>query len=281
MNIVCINGCTIGGSKFCIIAGPCVLESESLALTVASHMKKIAEKTGVHYIFKGSFDKANRSSINSFRGPGIKNGLKILRKVKEEIEVPVLTDVHCTTQVKPVSEIVDVIQIPAFLCRQTDLLVSAGKSGRAVNVKKGQFMSPWDIGNVVEKLTSSGCKRILITERGTSFGYNNLVVDFRSLPVMRTFGWPVVFDGTHSVQQPGSLGKSSGGNREFVLYLCRAAVAVGCDALFLEVHPEPEKALSDGPNMVKMSHVESLIEQVFEIWTITKKMEKFYGEKIQ
>ncbi|MCM8817732.1 MAG: 3-deoxy-8-phosphooctulonate synthase [Candidatus Omnitrophica bacterium] len=280
MNIVNIKHCVIGGSKLCIIAGPCVLEDESMALQIAESMKSIAEKMDTFYIFKGSFDKANRSSISSFRGPGLDKGLRILERVRDEIGIPVLTDVHCVTQIKTVSEVVDVIQIPAFLCRQTDLLVNAAKSGRAVNVKKGQFMSPWEVGNIIEKLSSSGCSKIMLTERGTSFGYNNLVVDFRSLPVMRSYGWPVIFDGTHSVQQPGGLGKSSGGQSEFVPHLCRAAVAVGCDGIFLEVHPEPERALSDGPNMVKLSSVETLLKQIVEIWNLTKNMEKHHGEKI-
>lgn len=281
MNIVRVKDCFIGGPKFCLIAGPCVLESESLALKVARSIKTLTDKMGIGYIFKGSFDKANRSSINSFRGPGLENGLKILDAVKRDVGVPILTDVHCVTQIKPVSEIVDVIQIPAFLCRQTDLLVSAAKSGKAVNVKKGQFMSPWETANIVEKLMNSGCKKILLTERGTSFGYNNLVVDFRSLPIMRAHGWPVVFDGTHSVQQPGVLGKSSGGQREFVSYLCRAAIAVGCDAVFLEVHPDPESALSDGSNMVYLSSMERLLSELLEFWNIIKKIENNYGKKIQ
>lgn len=273
MNTVRVRHCIIGGSKLCIIAGPCVLENESIALSIAEKMKLITEKIDTGYIFKGSFDKANRSSIDSFRGPGIDRGLVILSRIRDEFEIPVLTDVHCVTQIKAVSEVADVIQIPAFLCRQTDLLVSAAKSGRPVNVKKGQFMSPWEISNVIEKLTSSGCSSIMLTERGTSFGYNNLVVDFRSLPVMRSYGWPVIFDGTHSVQQPGALGKSSGGQREFVPTLCRAAVAVGCDGIFLEVHPEPEKALSDGANMIKLSSVEDLLKEIVEIWSITKNIE--------
>ncbi|MCX7705581.1 MAG: 3-deoxy-8-phosphooctulonate synthase [bacterium] len=281
MNTVRVGQCVIGGSKLCIIAGPCVLENEYIALKIAEIMRHITEKADTGYIFKGSFDKANRSSISSFRGPGLDKGLSILSRVKQEIRVPLLTDVHCVTQVKAVSEVVDVIQIPAFLCRQTDLLISAAKSGRAVNVKKGQFMSPWEIGNVIEKLTTSGCNRIMLTERGTCFGYNNLVVDFRSLPVMRSYGWPVIFDGTHSVQQPGALGKSSGGQRQFVPFLCRAAVVVGCDALFLEVHPDPEKALSDGPNMIKLSSMEDFIKQMVEFWQITKKIEKSNGKKIQ
>ncbi|MCM8765020.1 MAG: 3-deoxy-8-phosphooctulonate synthase [Candidatus Omnitrophica bacterium] len=274
MNIVRIKDCVIGGSKLCVIAGPCVLESKFLALTIAESMKTLTDRIGVGYIFKGSFDKANRSSIKSFRGPGMDEGLEILDAVKRTVGVPVLTDVHCVAQIKPVSEIVDIIQIPAFLSRQTDLLVSAAKSGKAVNVKKGQFLSPWETANIVEKLTVSGCRKILLTERGTCFGYNNLVVDFRSLPIMRSYGWPVVFDGTHSVQQPGALGKSSGGQREFVDYLCRAAIAVGCDAVFLEVHPDPERALSDGSNMVYLSSMKKLLDELLKIWHVMKKIEK-------
>lgn len=279
MNTVRIKNCVIGSSQFCLIAGPCVLESETLALRIAEKIKSIAEKKKIGYVFKGSYDKANRSSINSYRGPGLEKGLKILELVKKEIGVPVLTDVHCITQVKPVAEVVDVIQIPAFLCRQTDLLVEAARTKRCVNVKKGQFMSPQETVNIIEKLTSSGCSKILLTERGTVFGYNNLVVDFRSLPIMRSFGWPVVFDGTHSVQQPGALGKSSGGQREFVKYLCRAAVAAGCDAIFLEVHPEPEKALSDGANMLYLDSLERLLYELIDLWVVIKKIEKDNGKK--
>ncbi|MGB9642152.1 MAG: 3-deoxy-8-phosphooctulonate synthase [Candidatus Ratteibacteria bacterium] len=281
MNIVRIRDCIIGGSKLCVIAGPCVLESQDLALEVAETMHSLTQKYKMSYIFKGSFDKANRSSIHSYRGPGLDKGLRILESVKNKIGVPVLTDVHCVTQVKSVSEVVDVIQIPAFLCRQTDLLVSAAKSKKAVNVKKGQFMSPWEADNIIEKLTSSGCKKILITERGTSFGYNNLVVDFRSLPIMRKYGWPVVFDGTHSVQQPGALGKSSGGQKEFVPYLCRAAISVGCDAIFLEVHPEPRNALSDGPNMVALSSMRFLLDQLSKIWNTVIKIRDRDEDKFQ
>ncbi len=275
MNAVHIKNCTVGGQKLTIIAGPCVLESESLALMVAEAVKLLSEKKDFFYIFKGSFDKANRSSIDSYRGPGLEQGLKIIKKVKKEIDVPVLTDVHCVTQIPAVSEVVDVLQIPAFLCRQTDLLTGAARTGKAVNVKKGQFMSPWEAANIVEKLERSGCKRILLTERGTSFGYNNLVVDFRSIPVMKSYGWPVVFDGTHSVQQPGASGKASGGQREFVGYLCRAAVASGCDAIFLEVHPEPNKALSDGPNMLELKSLEIIFDQLIALWEVVRK----FGER--
>ncbi len=272
MNTVRVGNCVFGGPELCLIAGPCVLEGKSIAFRIAEHLKKLTEHLDIGYVFKGSFDKANRSSIKSYRGPGIEEGLSILSLVREKVGVPVLTDVHCVSQVAPVSEVVDIIQIPAFLCRQTDLLISAGKTGKPVNVKKGQFMSPWEARNIVEKLTASGCKKILLTERGTSFGYNNLVVDFRSLPVMRSFGWPVIFDGTHSVQQPGALGGSTGGNREFVPYLCRAAVAAGCDGIFLEVHPEPDKAPSDGPNMVALSSIKEILQQLVKIRDTVRKI---------
>ncbi|HOC02788.1 MAG TPA: 3-deoxy-8-phosphooctulonate synthase [Candidatus Ratteibacteria bacterium] len=273
MNKVRVANCVFGGSRLCLIAGPCVLENKEISLIIAEDLKKLTDRFGVGYVFKGSFDKANRSSIKSFRGPGIEEGLNILSLIKRKIGVPVLTDIHCINQIEPVSEVVDIIQIPAFLCRQTDLLINAGKTGKPVNVKKGQFMSPWETKNIVEKLTFSGCKKILLTERGTTFGYNNLVVDFRSLPVMRSYGWPVIFDGTHSVQQPGALGCSSGGNRDFVPYLCRAAVAVGCDAVFLEVHPDPEKALSDAANTISLSSVRKILEQLIRIWDVVKKNE--------
>jgi len=249
-----------------VIAGPCVIEDEGTLFETAESVKRLKEKYPEHtFIFKASFDKANRSSIDSYRGPGLERGLSLLREVKEKFGLPVTTDIHEAWQAEPVSEVVDVIQIPAFLCRQTDLLVSAAKTGRTVNVKKGQFMSPWDMGNVVEKLTRSGAKEVWLTERGTVFGYNNLVVDYRSFPVMRSFGVKVFFDATHSVQRPGGLGKSSGGNREFVPFLSRAAVAAGVDGLFFEVHPEPNRALSDGPNMLDLKTFEELIGKLLKL----------------
>jgi len=276
MNKVRVGNCVFGGSRLCLIAGPCVLENKEISLIIAEYLRKLTDRLDVGYVFKGSFDKANRSSIKSFRGPGIEEGLNILSLIKRKIGVPVLTDIHCVNQIEPVSEVVDIIQIPAFLCRQTDLLINAGKTGKPINVKKGQFMSPWETKNIVEKLTFSGCEKILLTERGTTFGYNNLVVDFRSLPVMRSYGWPVIFDGTHSVQQPGALGGSSGGNRDFVPYLCRAAVAVGCDAVFLEVHPDPEKALSDAANTVALSSIRKILEQLLKIWDVVGKKKNEY-----
>jgi 2-dehydro-3-deoxyphosphooctonate aldolase (KDO 8-P synthase) len=262
MKIIHAGSVEIGGRNLCVIAGPCVLESEEIAFKIAQYLIHVTGALGLGYIFKASFDKANRSSIRSFRGPGLKRGLKILAKIREKLDVPVLTDVHCVTQVPAVADVVDVIQIPAFLCRQTDLLSAAARTGKPVNVKKGQFLAPWEAKNIVEKILSEGNDNIIITERGTSFGYNNLVVDFRSLPIMRAFGYPVVFDGTHSVQQPGGLGTHSGGQREFVEPLCRAAVAVGCDGIFIEVHPEPDRALSDGPNMIALTDVEQLLRKL-------------------
>jgi len=249
-----------------VIAGPCVIESRDIVFEVAETISHLQERfKGHRFIFKASFDKANRSSIHSFRGPGLEKGLEILSEVKGRFSLPVLTDIHESWQAEPVGEVVDFIQIPAFLCRQTDLLVAAAKTGKPVNVKKGQFMAPWDMGNVVEKLRESGASEIMLTERGTTFGYNNLVVDFRGIPVMKSFGVPVIFDATHSVQKPGGLGKASGGDREFVPYLSRAAVAVGVDGLFFETHPSPEKAFSDGPNMIPLEQFPALIEELLQL----------------
>ncbi|MCX8075423.1 MAG: 3-deoxy-8-phosphooctulonate synthase [Aquificaceae bacterium] len=248
-----------------IIAGPCVIESERLVFEVAEHLKKLSEEfTEFEFVFKSSFDKANRSSHKSFRGPGLEDGLKVLQKVKREFNLKVTTDVHETWQVKPVAEVVDIVQIPAFLCRQTDLILEAGRSGKVVNVKKGQFLAPWDAKNIVEKLRFVGCTDHYITERGVSFGYNNLVVDFRSLVIMRSFT-KVIFDATHSVQLPGGSGDRSSGQREFILPLIRAAVAVGVDGLFMETHPEPDRALSDGPNMIPLSQLREVLETVQRI----------------
>ena len=245
-----------GDSPHILIAGPCVVESEAIVLETANGIAKIAQELHIPYIFKASYDKANRTSISSFRGLGLSAGLKILKKVKEEVGVPILTDIHEVQDVTQVAEVVDILQIPAFLCRQTDLLCAAAKSGRVVNVKKGQFLSPWDMSNVVKKLEEAGTKKICLTERGSSFGYQNLVVDMRSLPVMRALGYPVIFDATHSVQLPGGGGTCSSGQREFVAPLARAAAAVGCDGFFMEVHPQPEEALSDGPNMVRLKELQ-------------------------
>ena len=251
-----------GGHPIALIAGPCVIESEKNAMETAERIKRITEDAGVPYIFKSSYDKANRSSIDSFRGPGLDKGLAVLKKVKQELSIPVLSDVHAEDEIDPASQVLDVLQIPAFLCRQTDLLARAAGTGKPVNVKKGQFMAPWDMKNVVDKLEKSGNDRILITERGSMFGYNNLVVDMRSLVVMREYGCPIVFDATHSLQLPGGQGDKSGGQREMIPDLTRAAVAIGCDALFMEIHPDPDKALSDGPNMLKLGHLPELLTTI-------------------
>jgi len=247
---------------FVLIGGPCALESAELALSMAKTVSKTAKSLGIPYIFKSSYDKANRSSIDSFRGPGLSRGLRILADVKQKVGVPVLTDVHSVEEAVQAARVVDVIQIPAFLARQTDLVVAAGRTGCVVNVKKGQFMSPWDMKNVVKKIEFTGNKKILLTERGTSFGYNNLVVDMRGLEVMKSFGYPVIYDATHSVQLPGGKGTSSGGQREFVAPLARAATAIGLAGLFMEIHPHPEKALSDGPNSLKLSTLSSLLKEL-------------------
>ncbi|MEA3347439.1 MAG: 3-deoxy-8-phosphooctulonate synthase [Pseudomonadota bacterium] len=255
---------TIGGpeSGLVLIAGPCVLESRDLAFEIAESTAEICLRWGLPYIFKASFDKANRSSVDAYRGPGLEKGLEILAAVKEELDLPVTTDIHTIEQVEAVAAIVDIIQIPAFLCRQTDLLLASGRSGRVVNIKKGQFMAPGDMRQAVNKVASTGNRRILLTERGTTFGYNNLVVDFRSLPLMAACGCPVVFDATHSVQLPAAQGSSSGGDRAMIPVLAAAAVAAGADALFMEVHPEPDKALCDGANSLPLAELETLLKRL-------------------
>jgi 2-dehydro-3-deoxyphosphooctonate aldolase (KDO 8-P synthase) len=245
-----------------LIAGPCVIENEPVVLETAHRIAEIAQAVGMPYIFKSSYDKANRSSITSFRGLGIQEGLGILRKVKERVGTPLLTDVHSVEDARMAGEVVDVLQIPAFLCRQTDLILAAAATGKPVNVKKGQFLSPWDMANVVKKLEESGTRRILLTERGSTFGYNNLVVDMRALPVMRGLGYPVIFDATHSVQLPGGSGTVSSGQREFIPSLASAAAGAGCDGFFMEVHPRPDEALSDGPNMVPLTELKRLLERM-------------------
>jgi len=245
---------------FFLIAGPCVIESEQLAMDTAGSLKQICDRLQIPFIYKSSFDKANRSSSKSFRGPGLEQGLKILQKVKDELQVPVLTDVHEDTPLAEVASVVDVLQTPAFLCRQTNFIQNVARQGLPVNIKKGQFLSPWDMGNVVDKAIETGNTQIMVCERGASFGYNNLVSDMRSLAVMRNTGAPVVFDATHSVQLPGGQGTSSGGQREFVPVLARAAIAAGVSGLFMETHPEPEKALSDGPNAWPLAQLESLLQ---------------------
>ena len=258
---------TIGGAEksLVLIAGPCVLENLELALQIAETTAEICLRLGLPYIFKASFDKANRSSVDSYRGPGLERGLEILATVKKQFDFPVTTDIHMVEQIEAVAEVVDIIQIPAFLCRQTDLLIGAGRSGRVVNVKKGQFMAPGDMRQAVNKVASTGNRRILLTERGTTFGYNNLVVDFRSLPLMAACGCPVVFDATHSVQLPGAQGNSSGGDRAMIPVLAAAAVAAGADALFMEVHPDPDKALCDGANSLPLLELEPLLKRLLAL----------------
>ena len=262
MRIVEVGDIRIGGGGLTLIAGPCVIESGEEALAAAVRLKAICAGAGVPLIYKSSFDKANRSSIKSFRGPGREAGLEILRRVRDETGLPVLSDVHSVEDIEAAAPHLDILQIPAFLSRQTDLLAAAAKTGRPINVKKGQFLAPWDVGNVVEKLESAGAEDILITERGTSFGYNNLVADMRSLVILRRCEWPVVFDVTHSVQLPGGEGDASGGDRGFVPALARAGAAVGVDALFIECHADPEAALSDGPNMVPLDDMPELLDSV-------------------
>ena len=272
MNTVQVGNFSIGnGQPLALLAGPCVLEGLERCLLIGRTIKEITGRLGMPYVFKASFDKANRSSFNGFRGPGLKKGLEMLKTIKDELQVPIVTDVHTEEQIKPVSKVADIIQIPAFLCRQTDLLYAAAQSGCVVNVKMGQFMAPGDMRNVVDKLHEGGCSQILLTERGATFGYNNLVVDMRTFPIMRSFGYPVVFDGTHSVQLPGGAGTCSAGNREFVPNLVRAAVGAGVDALFMEVHDNPEEALCDGPNMVYLDKLEDLLKDAIAIHEVVRK----------
>ncbi len=251
---------------FQLIAGPCVIESEEQVLSIAEEMKGITEELEIPYTFKASFDKANRTSISSFRGPGIEKGLEILRKVKDTYHLPICTDIHEAWQAEKAAEVADILQIPAFLCRQTDLLVAAAKTGKCINIKKAQFLAPWDMKNCLEKVRQSGNERVMLCERGTSFGYNTLVVDMTGLRVMKEFGVPVIFDATHSVQKPGGNGTSTGGNRQFVEYLAKAAVAVGVDGLFMETHPDPDHAKSDGPNMVPLSEMKDLLIRLKKVY---------------
>jgi 2-dehydro-3-deoxyphosphooctonate aldolase (KDO 8-P synthase) len=271
MHPVSVGSITIGdGHPLVLIGGPCATEGESFMLDVATRLRDITAKAGVPFIFKSSYDKANRLSIRSYRGPGLSEGLEILQKIKDVVGVPVLSDVHAVEEVEPAAAVLDVLQIPAFLCRQTDLVVAAAETGKPVNVKKGQFLAPWDTKNIVEKVRSAGNEQVLLTERGASFGYNYLVSDMRSLVVMRSFDVPVVFDATHSVQLPGGAGTASGGQREFVPHLARAAVATGCDALFMEIHPDPDRAPSDGPNMLRLDDLQALLAQVTQIDRIVR-----------
>ena len=260
-----------GGNPLFLIAGPCVIETEAHARKMAESVAKIAADAGIPYIFKASYDKANRSSVKAFRGPGLTEGLRILAKIKSDLHLPILTDIHEASQAAPAAEVADILQIPAFLARQTDLLLTAAKTGRIINVKKAQFLSPWDMGNVAEKIASSGNSKIILTERGASFGYNNLVVDMRSFPVLQKFGYPVVYDVTHSVQLPGGQGHASGGQPEFIEPLARAGVATGVDGIFLETHDNPAAALSDGPNALPLSQLPQLLARLKELSTLVRR----------
>lgn len=251
---------------FQLIAGPCVIESEEMVLSIAARMKEITDELGIPYTFKASFDKANRTSITGFRGPGIEEGLRILQKVKDTYVLPICTDIHEAWQAAPAAEVADILQIPAFLCRQTDLLVAAAKTGKCVNIKKAQFLAAWDMKNCLDKVRQSGNDNVMLCERGTSFGYNTLVVDMTGLRVMKDMGVPVIFDATHSVQKPGGNGTSTGGNREYVEYLAKAAIAVGADGLFMETHPDPDNAKSDGPNMVKLDEMKQLLQKLRRVY---------------
>ena len=268
--VKCSNFEIANDKPFTLIAGPCQLENEEHALKISSELKKITEDLGINLIYKTSFDKANRTSLKGKRGMGLDKSLPIFDKIKKEVGLPILTDVHTAEQCSIVANHVDVLQIPAFLCRQTDLLIAAAKTGKIINVKKGQFLAPWDMANVIKKIEDSGNKNILITERGASFGYNTLVSDMRALPIMSKFGFPIVFDATHSVQQPGGMGEKSGGQREFVPYLARAAIAVGVGAIFMETHEDPDNAPSDGPNMVPLNEVKALLKKLTEIDKLVK-----------
>mgnify|MGYP000087346363 FL=1 len=271
MKEVKVGNLTLGGGKgLFLMAGPCVIEDPERTLNIGRRAKEICERVGIPYIFKASFDKANRSSFNSFRGPGLVEGLKILAHIKKELQVPVISDIHSIEQIEPAAEVLDVLQIPAFLCRQTDLVYGAAKTGKAISIKKGQFLAPKDMSNVVKKVEEAGNPNLFLTERGASFGYNNLVVDMRSFPIMRSFGYPVVFDATHSVQLPGGAGTSSSGQREFVPNLARAAAGAGVDGFFMEVHDNPEEALSDGPNMVRLDDLEAMLRDLVAIDIIVK-----------
>ncbi len=268
--VKCSNFEIANDKPFTLIAGPCQLETESHAIKISSQLKSITQDLGINFIYKTSFDKANRTSLKGKRGIGLEKSLPIFDKIRKEVGVPVLTDVHTAEQCSILAEHVDVLQIPAFLCRQTDILIAAAKTGKIINVKKGQFLAPWDMINVIKKIEDTGNKNILITERGASFGYNTLISDMRSLPIMSKFGFPVVFDATHSVQQPGGMGEKSGGQREFVPHLSRAAIAVGIGAIFIETHDDPDNAPSDGPNMVPLEDLKSLLKKLTEIDNLVK-----------
>jgi 2-dehydro-3-deoxyphosphooctonate aldolase (KDO 8-P synthase) len=271
MKQIALSNFVIGDNAgFVLIAGPCVLENQETAEDIAQYLKKLTEKLNIPYIFKASYDKANRTSINSYRGPGLQEGLALLKQIKKKFNVPLLSDVHRFAEIEAAAEVLDVVQVPAFLCRQTDFILEVAKKAKVINVKKGQFLAPWDIANIIAKAESAGNKNIMITERGTSFGYNNLVFDVRSLPIMKDMGYPVIFDATHAVQLPGGAGTASGGQREMVTYLARAAVAAGVDGIFLEVHRNPEKALCDGPNSLYLDSLEELLTTLKQIDGLVK-----------
>jgi len=273
MKTVKIKDFLVGsGEPFAVISGPCVIESEDSALFAAAFLKDLCTELDTHFIFKASYDKANRSAYQSFRGPGLEKGLRILKKIRKELDIPVLTDVHSPEEAKAAGEICDIIQIPAFLCRQTDLLTVAGETGAIINVKKGQFMAPWDMGNVVDKIVATNNSRIILTDRGTSFGYNNLVSDMRTIPIMKRFGFPVCFDASHSVQLPGGLGNASGGQREFIPTLAKAAIAAGSDLLFLESHPNPREAKSDKDSVFPFSELKTLLQELKKIYDVVNGM---------
>lgn len=274
MNKIALGDFIIGGANpFILIAGPCVIETEEITRDIAAYLKGITDQLSIPFVFKASYDKANRTSIDSYRGPGARKGLEILKRIKDEFSLPILSDVHRFEEIEEAAAVLDIMQIPAFLCRQTDFVTAVAGAGRAVNVKKGQFLAPWDIRNVVDKVLAAGNDKVIITERGASFGYNNLVADMCSLPIMRKMGYPVVFDATHSVQLPGGAGTSSGGRRDMAVYLSRAAVATGIDGLFMEVHPDPDRALCDGPNSLNMKSLPELLAVLKEIDGIVKNVE--------
>lgn len=266
-----LNNFEIGSNKLTILAGPCAIESMDILKQTAETLKKVCAELGINYVFKSSFDKANRSSINSYRGVGMEKGLEMLAQIKKEFEVPIVTDIHLPEQAEPVADVADILQIPAFLCRQTDLLVAAAKTGKIVNIKKGQFLAPQQMKSLVKKVEDAGNHNIMLTDRGTSFGYNNLVVDFRGIPIMKEFGYPVVMDATHSVQLPGSNGTSTGGDRRFVPELAKASMAVGADVLFFEIHPDPDNALCDGPNMLALKDAKKVFSICQEIFKVVRK----------
>jgi 2-dehydro-3-deoxyphosphooctonate aldolase (KDO 8-P synthase) len=265
-NIVKTDNISIGqGSHLVLISGPCVIENYEMTYDIASFLKELTDRLNIPFIFKASYDKANRTSINSYRGPGLAAGLDILDRIKRKLDIAIISDVHGIDEIENAAKVLDIIQIPAFLCRQTDFILKVAETGKPINVKKGQFLSPWDVKNIVEKVTSTGNRQVLLTERGTMFGYNNLVVDFRGIKIMQDTGCPVIFDATHSIQLPGGAGSSSGGQREFAPTLARAAVAAGADGIFMEVHPEPDRALCDGPNSLKLDTLEALLSQLLAI----------------